>query len=100
VFADGLWVEFQRLAAILIVSLVVVVPFRVRVRIGRLARVGLRLTNRAHQSQTFSCVTGTMGGFGLGRFIPRVGLVVMLIAPQYLLSEWAQFRRNGDSRQI
>ena len=41
----------------------------------------------------FSCVTGTMGGLGLGRFSPRALLVVMLIAPQVLLSErgWRSF---------
>jgi hypothetical protein len=33
-----------------------------------------------------------MGGFGLGRFNARGWLVVMLIAPQYLLSE-----RSGGS---
>ena len=46
VFADGRRVELQRLAAILILRLIVVMPPRFRVRVGRLSGVGLAVNEQ------------------------------------------------------
>lgn len=48
----------------LILRLMVVMSARFRVPVGRLAGVRLSVDEQAHESRTFSRVTGTMGGLG------------------------------------
>jgi len=102
VFADSCRVKFLGLAAILILRLVVVVSSHVRVRVGALARVGLAVDEQGPPVADVLLCDRNDGRFWPGEVqSPRLvcGNAHRSVAPPFR-AKWAEFRCNGDSRQI